>query len=80
MHTGLTEHSSEITPEIVVYRFSAPRLEEYLQLKVARLGAQDVTESSRTLLRKLAMEGLMEDGKEDLLKSTQPSSSMHSPL
>ncbi|KZP17996.1 hypothetical protein FIBSPDRAFT_1046540 [Athelia psychrophila] len=58
----------EITPEIVVYRFSAPRLEEYLQLKVARLGAQDVTESSRTLLRKLAMEGLMEDGKEDLLK------------
>ena len=59
----------DITPEIVVYRFSIPKLEEYLRLKVARLGLQDVTESSRTLVRKLAVDGLMEDGKEDLLKS-----------
>ncbi|KAF7985101.1 hypothetical protein HWV62_8995 [Athelia sp. TMB] len=59
----------DITPEIVVYRFSIPKLEEYLRLKVARLGDQDVTESARTLVRKLAVDGLMEDGKEDLLKT-----------
>lgn len=52
----------------MVYRFSLPKLVEYLCLKVARLGSIQVTESSRTLLRKLAVDGLMEDGKENLLK------------
>ncbi|KIM91894.1 hypothetical protein PILCRDRAFT_809883 [Piloderma croceum F 1598] len=59
----------EITPEIVVYRYSLPKLVEYLRVKVARLATIEMIESSRTLIRGLAKDGLMEDGKEDLLES-----------
>lgn len=58
----------EITQEITVYRYSAPRLLEYLRAKVARLATAEVFESSRTLIRNLARDGLMEDGKEALLE------------
>jgi ribonuclease H2 subunit B len=55
-------------PEITVYRFSSARLVGYLQKKVRRLSDPDVFERSRTLIRGLAKDGLMEDGREDLLK------------
>ncbi|TFK54172.1 hypothetical protein OE88DRAFT_1675650 [Heliocybe sulcata] len=61
----------EITPEIVVYRYSQAQLLEYLRKKVARLSQPQVFESSRTLIRGLAKDGLMEDGKEHLLPSAR---------
>jgi len=59
----------EITAEIVVYRFSPTKLVEYLRAKVARLATTETIETSRTLVRGLAKDGLMENGKEDLLQS-----------
>lgn len=59
---------TEITPEIVVYRFSSQKLVEHLRTKVSRLSNRDVFEGSRTLIRGLARDGLMEDGKEELLE------------
>jgi len=64
----LTKLPAEITPEIVVYRYSLPKLVEYLRVKVARLATIEMIERSRTLVRGLAKDGLMEDGKEDLLE------------
>ncbi|EPQ57284.1 hypothetical protein GLOTRDRAFT_115274 [Gloeophyllum trabeum ATCC 11539] len=61
----------EITPEIVVYRYSQAHLVEYLRKKVARLSRPEVFESSRTLIRGLAKDGLMDDGKEHLLPSAR---------
>ncbi|KZT26700.1 hypothetical protein NEOLEDRAFT_1240767 [Neolentinus lepideus HHB14362 ss-1] len=57
----------EITPDIVVYRYSQSQLVEYLRKKVSRLSQPEVVESSRTLIRGLAKDGLMDDGKEHLL-------------
>ena len=57
----------EITPEIVVYRYSPEQVQTYLRMKVARLSCQGITEMSRTLTRSLAKDGLLEDGKEELL-------------
>lgn len=59
---------TEITSEIVVYRISLPRILEYLQAKVVRLATSEVLEISRTTIRGLAKDGLMEDGKETLLQ------------
>lgn len=59
----------EITEDIVVYRYTPSKLVEYLKAKVARLASPETFEKSRTLIRNLAKEGLMEDGKESLLKS-----------
>ena len=41
---------------------------EYLRAKVSRLSKHAVAEKSRTIIRGLAKDGLMEDGKEDLLE------------
>jgi ribonuclease H2 subunit B len=41
---------------------------EYLQAKVCRLSKHAVAEKSRTMVRNLAKDGLMDDGKEDLLE------------
>ena len=41
---------------------------EYLQAKVSRLSKHTVAEKSRTIIRSLAKDGLMDDGKEDLLE------------
>jgi hypothetical protein len=60
----------EITPEIVVYRYSPAKLVEYLRVKVSRLSNPQIFEGSRTLIRGLARDGLMEDGKEELLECT----------
>ncbi|KAL1752691.1 ribonuclease H2, subunit B [Schizophyllum commune] len=57
-----------ITPEITVYRYSPPTLTAYLQRKVARLSESSLQEGSKTVTRNLAKDGLMEDGKEELLK------------
>ena len=59
----------EITEDIVVYRLSLQKIVEYLRLKVARLANAEVLEISRTLIRGLAKDGLMEGGKENLLRS-----------
>ncbi|KAL1669746.1 ribonuclease H2, subunit B [Schizophyllum commune] len=57
-----------ITPEITVYRYSPPTLIACLQRKVARLSESALQEGSKTVTRNLAKDGLMEDGKEELLK------------
>ncbi|KAI9450522.1 ribonuclease H2, subunit B [Russula earlei] len=57
-----------ITPELTVYRYSQDKVTEYLQAKVSRLSKHTVAEKSRTIIRSLAKNGLMEDGKEDLLE------------
>ncbi|KAI0266799.1 ribonuclease H2, subunit B [Gloeopeniophorella convolvens] len=58
----------QITPELTVYRYSEDKAIQYLQAKVSRLSRQEVAEKSRTIVRGLAKDGLMDDGKEDLLK------------
>ena len=63
----LTRHL-EITPEISVYRFSKQILVDYLKKKVARLVAANDFCESLTVVRLLAKDGLMEDGKEALLE------------
>ncbi|KAI5823861.1 hypothetical protein K523DRAFT_376647 [Schizophyllum commune Tattone D] len=57
-----------ITPEITVYRYSPPILTAYLQRKVVRLSQPSLQEGSKTVTRNLAKDGLMDDGKEELLK------------
>ncbi|KAH9858715.1 ribonuclease H2, subunit B [Lenzites betulinus] len=61
----------DITPEITVFRYSSERVQECLRGKVARLSNQGTSELSRTLNRNLAKEGLLEDGKEELLASAR---------
>ena len=58
----------DITPELTVYRYSEDKVLEYLQVKVSRLSKQAVAEKSRAITRGLAKDGLMDDGKEDLLE------------
>ncbi len=60
--------NTEITPEIMVYRYSQEKFVETLKVKVARLSIPALFESSNTLIRGLAKDGLMEDGKEALLE------------
>ncbi|KAI0695473.1 ribonuclease H2, subunit B [Cytidiella melzeri] len=59
----------EITPELTVYRYSPEKVLAYIQSKVARLNSPALFETSRTLMRALAKDGLMEDGKEQLLEA-----------
>ena len=63
----LTRHL-EITPEISVYRFSKQILVGYLTKKVTRLVTANDFCESLTVVRLLAKDGLMEDGKETLLE------------
>lgn len=58
-----------ITDEITVYRYSHDVVLENLKGKVGRLSDARVAEMSRTLIRSLAKDGLMDDGKEELLES-----------
>ncbi|KIM45252.1 hypothetical protein M413DRAFT_441934 [Hebeloma cylindrosporum] len=57
----------EISSEIAVYRYSQSKFLEYLRTKVAHLQKCSAFDESQTLTRGLAKEGLMEDGKEELL-------------
>ncbi|KAI0949376.1 hypothetical protein AcW1_009009 [Taiwanofungus camphoratus] len=61
----------EITADITVYRYSPLKVQNYLQMKVARLAMPGVFETSLTLTRNLAKVGLMEDEKEALLQSAR---------
>lgn len=58
----------EITEDITVFRFSPQRVVEYLRSKVERLSTAETVEVSRTMVRNLARDGLMDDGKEEFLK------------
>ena len=53
----------------MVYRFSPTKLNEYLRRKIAHLETCAALES-RTIVRELAKDGLMEDGQEELLHRT----------
>lgn len=59
--------TKEITAEITVFRYSQERLLEQLTEKVAALATPGITEISRSLIRGLARNGLMEDEHEELL-------------
>lgn len=59
----------EITEEIIVYRLSLQKIVAYFRVKAARLAIPEVLEVSRTSIRGLAKDGLLEDGKEELLQS-----------
>jgi ribonuclease H2 subunit B len=65
--TSLCE-MKEFSSEIVVYRYSQKKFVDYLRAKVAHLQKCPSFDESQTLTRNLAKEGLMEDGKEELLK------------
>ena len=63
---------TDVTPELTVYRYSEDKMMEYLQAKVSRLSKAAVAEKSRTIIRNLAKDGMMDDGKEDLLERRHP--------
>lgn len=63
---------SEITADITVYRYSKQLAIDYLKVKVKRLSAPAVCEMSTTVVRHMAKNGLMDDGKEDLLDCECP--------
>jgi len=68
--SNVPETPIEISSEIMVYRYSQRKFVEYLRTKVAHLQKCSAFDESQTLTRSLAKEGLMEDGKEDLLNRT----------
>ncbi|KAJ3507547.1 hypothetical protein NLJ89_g6244 [Agrocybe chaxingu] len=57
----------EISPEIIVYRYSPTKFLKYLRAKVTYLESSVVLDKSQTVTRNLAKEGLMDDEREDLL-------------
>ncbi|CCM01488.1 uncharacterized protein FIBRA_03542 [Fibroporia radiculosa] len=61
----------EVTADITVFRYSPRKVLDYLRTKVARLAKPDICEKSRTLVRIMAKDGIMEDGKEHLLESAR---------
>ncbi|KAI0081258.1 hypothetical protein K474DRAFT_1635966 [Panus rudis PR-1116 ss-1] len=61
--------TKDITEDIVVYRYSPERVVKYLKNKVSRVANPTLLDGSRTIVRSLAKDGLMEDGKESLLES-----------
>ena len=71
---SLSSHDTctDINTELTVYRYSEDKVMEYLQAKVSRLSKDVVTEKSRTIIRSLAKDGIMDDGKEDLLGRRNP--------
>ncbi|TDL25895.1 hypothetical protein BD410DRAFT_783874 [Rickenella mellea] len=56
-----------ISSELICYRFSRPKLLEYLKKKIDRLGRSALVQKSRTLNRELAKDGLLEVTNEALL-------------
>ncbi|KAL5485367.1 hypothetical protein ACEPAI_8009 [Sanghuangporus weigelae] len=61
--------TKDIASDLVVFRYSHSKLLEYLIKKANRLGKAPTVPESRTLERELAKDGLMDDGKEELLMS-----------
>lgn len=68
--SNIAENLTEISSEIAVYRYSQGKFIDYLRTKVAHLQKCSAFDQSQTLTRNLAKEGLMEDGKEELLDRT----------
>lgn len=66
------DECTDVTTELTVYRYSEDKMMEYLQTKVSRLSKAAVAEKSRTIIRSLAKDGMMDDGKEDLLERRNP--------
>lgn len=64
----LTRTISEITAEITVFRYSSEKLTQELRKKVAVISTPRITEMSKSLVRSLAKDALMEDKNEDLLE------------
>lgn len=58
---------SDIGAGMRVYRYLPSKLTEYLKKKVDHLSASSLQELSRSVTRTFAKDGLLEDGKEDLL-------------
>ncbi|KAF4620586.1 hypothetical protein D9613_000415 [Agrocybe pediades] len=58
----------EISSDITVYRYSLSKTLEYMRSKVAHLQKSTALENSLTITRILAKDGLMEDGKDELLQ------------
>ena len=58
----------EVASGIIVYRYNSNKVLEYLQKKVAHLASEGVLDGSKTLIRGLAKDGLLEDGNEQLLE------------
>lgn len=50
-----------------MYRYSQEKTTNYLKTKVDRLAKPAICETSSTIVRQLAKDGLMDDGKEELL-------------
>ncbi|THV02445.1 hypothetical protein K435DRAFT_836487 [Dendrothele bispora CBS 962.96] len=61
----------DLTPEIRVCRYSSTKVVEYLRKKADGLLITGVLDNSRTLIRGLARDGLMEDGNEKLLQAAR---------
>lgn len=68
--SNVAEILIEISSELAVYRYSQRKSIDYLRTKVAHLQKCSAFDESQTLARGLAKEGLMEDGKEELLDRT----------
>ncbi|KAK7687046.1 hypothetical protein QCA50_009546 [Cerrena zonata] len=70
VHTALKRicETKDISSEISVFRYSPECVLQYLQGKVAKLSDSKLLESSQTIVRSLAREGLMEENNEALLK------------
>lgn len=68
--TGLRRvcESKDIGGDTIVYRYSKEKAIQYLKRKVDRLCQAQEVENSRTIIRILARDGLMDDGKETLLE------------
>lgn len=58
----------EFSSDTVVYRYSQERAIQYLKRKVDRLVQSKDLDQSKTITRILARDGLMEDGKENILE------------
>ncbi|TEB38289.1 hypothetical protein FA13DRAFT_736201 [Coprinellus micaceus] len=69
-HTGLRRvcETKDIGGDTIVYRYSKEKAVQYLRRKVDRLSTAQEVEKSRTIIRILARDGLMDDGKESLLE------------
>lgn len=65
---ALTFYETDIASDFVVFRYSHSRMLDYLVKKANRLADGNFIKNSRTLERELAKDGLMDDGKEELLR------------
>ncbi|KAF6760356.1 ribonuclease H2, subunit B [Ephemerocybe angulata] len=60
--------TKELSPDMAVYRYSKERAIQYLKRKADRMARSKDLDQSKTIIRNLARDGLMEDGKETLLE------------